>query len=450
MNKGKVILEGVLELMSPLQIGSGMSDISDRDILLNSQDRPYIPASSFIGKLNAVISNQEFSNYLGIDAKMQSKLQLDDLELIDENFTKSLRDGVRINNKTNLVEDGAKFDYQILEPGVFFLLKMYFDIGSEDDYVKCLEWIPMIVSILKESFFIGARSAAGSGELSLQKVKVMKYDFSSKEDSIKYILGKEKDNCDDLTNYIKNINKNIFTIVGDFTIPSSLIVRAYPKSPYGSDAAHLKSNGIPILPGSSVRGALRARGERILNTIWKGDDFVKTFLAVMFGYANVEKNQQYTIPSPFWVNEVVIKEVKMELQNRVLIDRFTGGTIEGALFDSMPVFPSSDEAQIEGLRLSIKDAFDSQKGLLLLIFKDLYHGDLAVGGEKNVGRGCLKGLTASVFDSGDVFENIFGDNQNTEQWDKYIKALVDNTDREEIKKRFNFFVPKVEKGAKNV
>ncbi|MDX9978334.1 MAG: RAMP superfamily CRISPR-associated protein, partial [Candidatus Cloacimonadales bacterium] len=79
MNKGKIILKAKLELISPLQIGSGSADISDRDIIVNADGRPYIPASSFIGKLNAVVDDYSFSKYLGIGQDHQSRLQLDDL-----------------------------------------------------------------------------------------------------------------------------------------------------------------------------------------------------------------------------------------------------------------------------------------------------------------------------------------------------------------------------------
>ena len=441
MNKGKIILKAKLELISPLQIGSGSADISDRDIIVNADGRPYIPASSFIGKLNAVVDDYSFSKYLGIGQDHQSRLQLDDLEMDKNNFEISVRDGIRINNKTNLVEDGAKFDYQVLEPGVCFNLNMYFDVNCEDDFENLKEWIPRIVTMLKCSFFVGARQSAGSGELVANEITVMKYDFANKRDAIEYLIDQDKADCKELSPGLDAVDNSIFTIIGDFTIPSSLIVRSYPDTPFGSDAVHLKSNNRPVLPGSSVRGALRARGERILNTIWEDKSFTQQFIAAMFGYASVEKEKPYTIPSHLRVNEVFIDEVASELQNRIQIDRFTGGTIKGALFDSMPLFQKSDQAQVKGLRIDIKKALDSQKGLMLLIFKDLYYEDLAIGGEKNVGRGCLKGITANIIDNGNKYENIFDENANSEQWDKYIKALHENADKAEIEERFNSFLP---------
>ncbi|MBU0702211.1 hypothetical protein KKE26_13120 [bacterium] len=39
---------------------------------------------------------------------------------------------------------------------------------------------------------------------------------------------------------------------------------------------------------------------------------------------------------------------------------------------------------------------DWEAGLLLLILKDLWNEDLPIGGEKNVGRGILKGVLAKI------------------------------------------------------
>jgi len=49
--KGKIILQGSIKALSPLHIGSGSDERSDMDVLLDENDQPYIPATSFIGVL---------------------------------------------------------------------------------------------------------------------------------------------------------------------------------------------------------------------------------------------------------------------------------------------------------------------------------------------------------------------------------------------------------------
>lgn len=448
MTQAKIILKASLHLLSPLQIGSGRSDNSDKDVLLDAEGRPFIPASSFIGKLNAQMEDAAFSRYIGIyDDKVmtrgentQSRLIVDDL-LMEEaaNYTVSIRDGIRINNETGIVEDGAKFDYQVVEPGISFALFMEFDVLNKEQYEHLKAWIAKIIALLKASFYLGARSSSGSGDLRAKELKVMCYDLSEEAGVTAYLLQKELPDCAELNQAALLENKD-FSIEADFNIAGSLIVRSYPKDPIGSDAIHLHSNGKAVLPGNSLRGALRARALRILNLLWdKGQD-AEDFISLLFGTASTDKDHPYTVVSSLRVNEVEIQNVVTELQNRIKIDRFTGGTIESALFDSMPLFPSSDEAQIQGLKLSIKEALPSQKGLLLLLFKDLYHQDLAIGGEKNVGRGCLLGKKNCIWDDGKRYDNVFEQDDVT-KWDEYIQDLVDKKDMDVVKQRLEKFMP---------
>ncbi|MGH7455870.1 MAG: RAMP superfamily CRISPR-associated protein, partial [bacterium] len=84
-----------------------------------------------------------------------------------------------------------------------------------------------------------------------------------------------------------------------------------------------------------------------------------------------------------------------ELQTRIRVDRFTGGVIEGGLFDSMPIFAPKENKTMT-VRLEIDDYKDHEAGLLLLVLKDLWSGDLAIGGEKNIGRGVFEGVRAEI------------------------------------------------------
>ncbi len=50
--KGKIVLQGQIQNLSPLHIGCGSGDRSDLDILLDENDKPFIPATSFCGVLH--------------------------------------------------------------------------------------------------------------------------------------------------------------------------------------------------------------------------------------------------------------------------------------------------------------------------------------------------------------------------------------------------------------
>ena len=457
MKYGKIILKANLELISPLMIGSGESEISDRDILLNKEGKPFIPASSFMGKLYNELSSDKKKKYFGQKKagendkneeenkaesskfEHQSYIICDDLHLSDDSAKNTaIRDGIRINPETGLVEKETKFDYQVLEPGNHFALEMSINVEPDDNYNDCKELMKNIVNVLSNrQFALGGKTSSGFGNLQAQNIKVMEYDFADKKQAAAYLLKKETENL--FSEYIEEnpMLNDEFRINASFQIVNSFLIRSYSKTPYGSDATQIKCGDKFVLPGTSLRGALRARAQKILNLLWENKkDEVDMFIAALFGTTSLEKKNEYSVPSSLYVSETVIDNVECQLQNRIQIDRFTGGTIESALFDSMPVFPvPNDEAQLVNLTLTIHKPLPSQKGLLLLLLKDLYTSELPIGGEKNVGRGLLKGTKATVT-NGDKsihfsdFEDI--DEATQKLFNQYIEALISKSDNEAI------------------
>jgi hypothetical protein len=94
------------------------------------------------------------------------------------------------------------------------------------------------------------------------------------------------------------------------------------------------------------------------------------------------------------VHESVIENTADLVQNRIAIDRFTGGAYHGALFSEQPIF-GSDETRLT-LELELRQPKKAEIGLLLLLLKDLWTSDLPVGGESSIGRGRLQGIKATM------------------------------------------------------
>jgi CRISPR/Cas system CSM-associated protein Csm3 (group 7 of RAMP superfamily) len=95
------------------------------------------------------------------------------------------------------------------------------------------------------------------------------------------------------------------------------------------------------------------------------------------------------------IEETLIENVVREVQTRIKIDRFTGGTIHGALFEMMPLWQMNNDDAVH-IVMTVEDYKDWEAGLFLYVLKDLWTGDLAIGGEKNVGRGVLQGRRAEI------------------------------------------------------
>lgn len=112
----------------------------------------------------------------------------------------------------------------------------------------------------------------------------------------------------------------------------------------------------------------------------------------VFGF--VEENSKQAQASRLVVHESVIENTDDLVQNRIAIDRFTGGAYHGALFSEQPIF-GSDETRLT-LELELRQPKNYEIGLLLLLLKDLWTSDLPVGGTSSIGRGRLAGKEVTL------------------------------------------------------
>jgi CRISPR/Cas system CSM-associated protein Csm3 (group 7 of RAMP superfamily) len=207
--------------------------------------------------------------------------------------------------------------------------------------------------------------------------------------------------------------RQFFEINATFLLDGSLLIRSGSgQDDRGPDTVHLHArqangNKMPILSGTSLAGALRARALKIANTL-DAHGRAQTLINKMFGVEMRPGVQPKA--SRVTVTEEVVHNAKTDLvQNRVSIDRFTGGARETALFSEQPAF-GGDDTMLK-VNLKLVNPKDHEVGLLLLLLKDLWTGDLALGGASSVGRGRLKGERATLTHQSDgasrIWEIIF-------------------------------------------
>ncbi len=404
---GKLILKGRLNLKTPLIIGSGESDVADIVVLKDLKGKPYIPATSFVGLLRhyfeegiddntkkTINKNKQLDYFWGSTEAdgYQSALMCNDLKTQDEPKIK-VRDGVAIDHKKGIAKKRAKFDYEVVESGIGFDLNMEISIREAYDKEIFKRILKTIVDALKVGDIrVGAMATKGFGECKLEDIRCYEFDFSKKEDVIRWLNG-ELGKGQELSVEPFPIKPKEFLIDAWFKIKSSLIIKSYSDELEAPDAVHISSKDNPILPGTSLKGVIRDRAIRIINTLERnGEEAIKP----LFGWIDIDeekKNEKYK--SRIIVNETIINNTIEEIQRRIKIDRFTGGTIKGALFDSTPLWTMNGDKAVH-IIMKINNYEDWEAGLLLLILKDLWNGDLPIGGEKNVGRGILKGLEAAI------------------------------------------------------
>ena len=430
---GKIIISGIIENLSPLLIGSGIDEQTDNDIILDSAGQPFIPATSVAGVIKNIFYQyfnegelEKFKIFWGDNKTNQSQIDFYDLYIKKDEYKIEQRHGNRIDNKTGTAADQAKYDFQILSKNTQFDLHIVITVYNELEY--CKKIAKTIASQLTSgNISFGAKTNLGLGNIKLLEPKISLLDFSKKEDLEKWLEIDFNEIGDGF-----EITNNNFSINANFNIKNSLIIREYTPEPHKADQSHLKSNNDNIISGTSLKGALRSRAEKILNTLdysyEKENNETQNFIDALFGGVErddngKEKENGYAIPSRFIVSETKLNNViDDEIQTRVKIDRFTGGTIESAIIHAKPVFPNKNETnkpEINNLIISIKEPLESEIGLAILLLKDLWTGDLAIGGEKSIGRGVLEGVSANL---------SFPNNKESIEINKDLQALETNKD----------------------
>ena len=402
---GKIILQATLRNETPLLIGRGGGDAVDIEVMRLPDGKPYIPGSSIAGCLKRFLSGED-GYFWGKTGKgeqhpLQSHVSFRDLTP-EQPFEKeqiTMRDGVKIDYKTGTAEDGKKYDYQIVEPGINFPFNAEITLrASMQEDVADL--VAQIKAALENPVFrVGANTNTGFGKLTCENFQAYHFRFPDQADAWFEYLDTGVFTISPET--IKEITvqpQGQFSIRATFRLKSSLMIGAYNTGNGDEpDKSQLKSGKRFVLPGKSIRGAIRHRAWKIWNIWGKSPrDFDD-----LFGV--VDEKQRKQTRSRLRIEEFLFKdnEVEKMIQNRIRIDRFTGGVISGALFNSEPVWTTNQEA-IQLTFTILKSATSEEKKLLLLLLKDLWLGDLAIGGEKNVGRGVLKGLDAQIYVDGDL------------------------------------------------
>ncbi len=430
MVKGKIILQGQIECRSPIHIGSGRADYSDMDIIRDAKGSIFIPASSFVGVLRHALRTNtraerdnpiQFRGFWGHvegDNAQQSGLCCSDLTHVEDRIPEVVtRDGVRINNQSGIAEHGGKFDFELLERRARFQLNMEFTYREDDEAFVKQTARTIYELMINDRIRIGARTNSGFGKIALlaDTAKLCLFDFFPAKNGSKSKSGSSERH---ILNWLKRdfITQNAippsalgepfitagkhFSIIAQLRLNSSLIVRSYAGDARMSDATQLKSCDEWVIPGTSLRGAIRARAERIVNTLHP--DGANELIIKLFGHVDNRSRSKSAKKGRVTIQEITLSpsDFPTELQSRIRVDRFTGGVMEGGLFDSMPVFAPVNDKTVT-LRMDVEDCEDCEAGLLLLVLKDLWSGDLAVGGEKNVGRGTFQGESAEIIHGDD-------------------------------------------------
>lgn len=418
----RIVVTCDLVLDTPTHLGNGDGDsLLDMPLHLDAlEGRALLTGTSLAGGLRGYVyrySSRLAARLFGFvtnQSTEESRLIIDDA--LGDRPRVELRDGVAIEPSTRTAVDGQKYDMELLEAGTTFGLCFELVLRKEEGRAELLQGFALALSGLEKGEIpLGKRKRRGFGRCHATNWRVQRHDMTTPAGMLGWLRDADQKKADAppsgvgiaelLTVNPLSLPRPAFVLDAFFALDSSLLIRSVPDELSSADTAHLRSARIEdgkrvvrsILSGTSLAGALRARALRIANTLGKDG---KGFVDHLFGYRPTGKGDSHPMSaSRLWVDETVINNPLALVQSRVKIDRFTGGSFPGALFAEEALFAANDTRLRVCVRLENGDTplrQDAEIGLLLLLLKDLWTGDLPLGGESSIGRGRLRGEFATL------------------------------------------------------
>ena len=423
----RLYAQGKWKLKSAAHFGGNETGIADMCLLRDAKGNPFIPGASIAGAARSYLARKRMSwkNYShddsikkeptilrrlfgGADTEdTMSALIVADAECLTEDVNTFIRDGVRIVAESGTAAEGAKFDVEVLERDTEFKLNFECIIRKGDDDAELTNlFLGLLYGFDQGEILLGARTRRGYG-----KGKVDSWDiYDLQMDDLQHVLAWLQDKPESQgKSHLKprsllSDQRNYFRIEADFQLRTSLLIRSSSGEPEDPDMVHLHSNEKPVIPGTSFAGAFRQRAALIAYALnWDNGCNDADPGCEMFGPIH-KQGSQVKQQTDLWASRVTIEErlvenVKPQWQDRVAIDRFTGGSLQSALFNEKPVYPCPIKAEPVTnvcLRLTLEEPEKAEIGLLLLTLRDFWYGNAAIGGETSNGRGTLQGIKAKL------------------------------------------------------
>ncbi len=442
----------VIEAKTPMSIGSGQKDIiSDSLVMLDVNGLPYIPGTSIAGVVRSMVGpvTDDEETYFGYQLSERKKKELglsstshgseiifsearilnsrgkvmdgiaspselEDPLLSEYSRLLPVRQHVCINDK-GTAKDGGKFDQQVIYAGTRFCfeIELLSDGSHEKDFVDVLN------AINHKSFRIGGGVHNGLGQIVVVNLQTATLDLRTAEDREKY-LSKSSclagewshwDNKIDASTYYdeKHDTYELSLVAEDFLLFGS----GFGDAKGDADMTTVKAsrvawtNGIGVLqkdllliPATSIKGALRHRvayhHNRLLGRYVDGDPSNAPkdadndeAVRALFGYLDQESKK--LVAGKVLMSDIIETSATPKLLNHVSIDRFTGGTIDGALFTEQVDYAADRPFKMEILVDSSAFSGEKIREAFEKALDDLCHGMLPLGGGVNRGHGTFSG-----------------------------------------------------------
>lgn len=449
MYRYRLLTRVVMEAATPLAVGSGQKNImTDATVARDANGLPYIPGSSIAGVIRHAMKSHtgDIGQWMGFQQEKDgagSRLSVTEARILDSNGVPAdgllpdagddpllchflgkklpIRQHVRITHR-GVADNMGKFDEEVVPAGTRFCFEMELMADDTEDPGNLMEAV--LHCIQSDTFRLGGGSRSGFGSIKIISIGRRVIDLRDEKDRDDYLKKSSRldrawdgfESCepaavtdDGFIRYTLSISPKDFMFFGS-GFGNDVADMTYVSNPCviwksGKGTFEEKEKFI-LIPASSVKGALSHRTAYYYNQLegvfadgltqkqleekaGSGNRAVRT----LFGSAGDEHGRNKVRGRAIFSDVIVEKpsSARDKVLNHVSIDRFTGGAIDGALFNEETLFAKGTEFTLEIL---VSKEAEKEPNVLKAFEKaldDVKDGILPLGGGVNRGNGTFRG-----------------------------------------------------------
>ena len=425
--QSRYIAHITIEAQTPLRVGCGNSDFfQDSPVQRDFNELPMILGTSITGVLRSLYNGNKnifgFQNEDREDEGEGSKIIVSNALLVDENNrvneellveksnflklfeTLPIREHTAINHK-GVAKKNSKFDQEVVYKGsrFRFAIEVLEDKKAFDE----------LINLLKNPLFrLGGKTTAGFGSFKVVDIATLEInninDFIEYSSSLNSLLDIAKKIDDDYQNYnlytkyILKLQPDDFFIFGSGFGDEDADMTPVYEEVIDYDKKDLSERKI-LIPATSIKGTISHRTafyynleqkrfadikdnfENIEDIVGENNEAVKE----IFGHKKELKDEkELGQKGKVMFSDCFLDKADEKVFDHVAIDRFTGGAIDGALFQEKTIADVRNYNIEIILQNSIKQEYREcfKKALI-----DICKGQLQLGGLTTKGHGVFTG-----------------------------------------------------------
>lgn len=386
---------------STLHIGSAAG--GKEEVLVHPVDqRPFVQATSIAGAMRSRYlqryGEEEMMQLFGgsgsEDAEYASRLKITDGLFDEETLHMELRPHVKIDEQTGAVavdsktSSGQKFDMEYLGAGAEFNFEIYLYLIKGQDERMLRQFEELLADMHAGIIVLGAKRSTGAGRSKLLSVQKKIFDMMAERDREQW---RQEESLPDnaYEEYLDRLPQaemeNIaYRVYLQGEIEGAIQIKGIAVSQFGETAPaseNIKnSKGENIIPGSSIRGVLRAQIKKIAGYLNK-----ERLIDPIFGFGG-ERDGEGKRGNLICSDIVIRQEDTQEalIRNRIHIDKFSGGIIQ--LFKEQ-----NETGRIKAEFIIRKDNYaEVTAAFLTMALRDMALGVINIGNGYATGKGFIR------------------------------------------------------------